>query len=102
MLMASIARQRRPKDAPERPRVWVETVTPAKAESYWETNELDRSVRKNLVERYAAIMMEGGWHLNGETVKFDWNDVLIDGQHRLLAIVESDTAVDMVVVRGLP
>ena len=36
-----------------------------------------------------------------EAIKFDWNGRLIDGQHRLLAVVASGSHVRFLVVRGL-
>jgi hypothetical protein len=47
-------------------------------------------------------MMESGkWvAASGEAIKFDWNGKLIDGQHRLNAIVDFDKPVKMAVIKN--
>lgn len=90
-----------PRDAPE-PEVVVETITPEEAGDYLEVNDVNRAVRASLVERFTNVMLAGGWHLNGETIKFDFDGNLIDGQHRLMAVVEAGRAQQFVVVRNLP
>lgn len=52
--------------------------------------------------QYARQMREGLWHFNAETIKFDVNGNLLDGQHRLMAIVKSGCAISCLVVRNLP
>jgi len=55
------------------------------------------------VEAYASAMKENKWDcLNGETIKFDVNGTLIDGWHRLNAVVLAGVPVSFLVVRGLP
>jgi hypothetical protein len=46
-------------------------------------------------------MKDGDWKLNGESIVFDDNGNVIDGQHRLTAIVESGVTIKSVVVRGV-
>lgn len=46
-------------------------------------------------------MQAGNFALTGDSVKFDYNGNLIDGQHRLTAIRDSSVAVYLLVVRGL-
>lgn len=41
------------------------------------------------MQRFAALIEEGKWLLNGETVKFASSGRLIDGQSRLQAIIEA-------------
>lgn len=80
--------------------VKVEDITPAKAESWLGKASPNRNLRQSKVIEYAEAMKRGEWRLSGESVK--WNgSTLIDGQHRLRAIIESGTTVQMVVVRGL-
>jgi len=54
------------------------------------------------VKQYAAAMTAGVWKLNGETIKFNCNGQLIDGQHRLNAIVLAGKTVQTYVLYGLP
>lgn len=80
--------------------VSVETITRPMAEAYLATQETNRRINKRIVSRYAADMLAGNWKLHGQGIQFDAAGHLIDGQHRLAAIVECGRAVDMLVVRG--
>lgn len=79
----------------------VEKVSPATAHNWLSGNMHNRHVRLSHVRRLAYAMKQGEWELNGETIKFNGAGDLIDGQHRLLAVIEADTTVEFVVVRGL-
>jgi hypothetical protein len=46
-------------------------------------------------------MIRGQWRLTGDSIKFDGTS-LIDGQHRLQAIIRSGVTIRCVVVRNLP
>ena len=82
-----------------------ETITPALAEKYLSTNvEHQRHINTPKVALYAKMMKDGDWALDGQSIKFAKNgrsQVLIDGQHRLHAIILSGVPVEMVVQRGL-
>jgi hypothetical protein len=77
-------------------------VTPSMATLWLTLNTVNRHVRNNKVIQYAVDMLDGNWKLTGEAIKFSVTGRLLDGQHRLQAIVEADVAVPMFVVRGLP
>ncbi|MEU9670354.1 hypothetical protein AB0E25_33235 [Streptomyces bobili] len=79
----------------------VLTVTPDLAKEWLDRNVHNRPIRKNKVVNYARDMQAGNWALNGEAVKFAVDGVLLDGQHRLLAIVAAGIPVQMLVVTGL-
>ena len=81
--------------------VAFETITPEMAESYLEHNLHNRSLSHDDVAKYARAMAEGRFRINGETIKFSKRGRLIDGQHRLQAIVVSGVPVTMLVVRDL-
>ena len=68
----------------------VETITPKLAEKWMEANKNNRPLRRSLVGRYAGAIRRGQWELNGESIKFDEDGVLFDGQHRLAAVVEAN------------
>lgn len=79
------------------------TIDPTLAADWLENhNKANRSVSKPTVALYARLMSEGKWDFNGETIQFDLNGNLINGQHRLLAVVESGVPLDALVVSGLP
>lgn len=77
-------------------------VTPAAAKEILERNTRNRRLRKDYVSTLAGAMKRGEWQVNGEPVQISEDGTLLNGQHRLSAVVESDVAVPMVVVRGLP
>lgn len=79
----------------------VVTVTPVIAEEWLGKNTGNRNVRDAKVRMLAADMRDGNWLLTGEAIKFDWRGRLIDGQHRLLAIIEAGVSVRILVARGL-
>lgn len=79
------------------------SITPEQAADWLENNNKNnRSVSKSTVTLYARLMSEGKWDFNGETIQFDVNGNLINGQHRLLAVVASGVELDALVVSGLP
>jgi hypothetical protein len=78
-----------------------EWIDPNAAAFYLAANTHNRHVRPRRVAQYASDLTAGRWALNGETIKFDRNGQLVDGQHRLAAVVESGIAMHTLVVRGL-
>ena len=83
------------------PTVEILDVSPELAETWLSRNPNNRNLRKAVTEAYARDMAAGRWLVNGETIKFDTSGHLRDGQHRLNAVVLSQTTVSMVVIRGL-
>ena len=76
----------------------VITITPKMAKEYLEKNmKNNRRVSRDLVQRYARIMHAGGWNLTHQGIAFDDRGELIDGQHRLNAIVQANVPVKMLV-----
>lgn len=78
----------------------TETITPERARLYLKTNENNRPVSRIFVRSYADTMRKGKWILNGVPIIFDNEGRLIDGQHRLLAVIEADIPVKFDVARG--
>jgi hypothetical protein len=77
-------------------------VTPKMAKEWLQTNRNNRHVNNNKVAIYAADMMCGRWGLTHQGIAFDENGNLIDGQHRLLAVIKADCEVVMNVSTGVP
>lgn len=76
-------------------------VTPAMAAGWLNKNSNNRNINGKTVREYTTDMLQGRWKYNGEAIKFDVSGHLIDGQHRLNAIVMSNTAHEMLVIQGL-
>jgi hypothetical protein len=81
--------------------IQVETITPLIAAQWLQTQVRNRPASEQTVARYTAAIQRGEWLVNGEAIKFDTAGRLIDGQHRLSAVVRADTKIDSLVVRGL-
>lgn len=77
------------------------SITPTLALKWLESNSHNRPVAYETVKVYARDMAMGDWTITHQGIAFDYNDRLIDGQHRLWAIVESKTTVIMQVTFGL-
>lgn len=72
------------------------------AEWLAENNTHNRAIREAQVSRYARDMADGQWQFNGDPIRFATDGTLLDGQHRLSAILRSGVTVPMVVIWGLP
>ena len=79
----------------------VERVTPAVAGRYLELTVGNRPARKSRVARYAADIANGDWRMTGEPIKFDSRGRLIDGHHRLNAVIAAGVPADFLVARGI-
>jgi hypothetical protein len=79
----------------------VVRVTPKLAEEMLAKNISNRRVETRRVDGYAADMARGEWDFNGEAIKVAQDGSLIDGQHRLMAVLEADRAVPMFIIYGL-
>lgn len=76
-------------------------VTPELASKFLATQIKNRPVTTANLDHYSRMMKEGKWELNGEAIKFNTEGNLIDGQHRLRAVIRSGKSVSMLVVNGL-
>jgi len=81
----------------------LERFTPTKAKFVLESKnyEDNRKISAPWVEYLARQMKAGLWRSNGEALIFDVDDNLLDGQHRLSAVVESGITVDLLTVKGI-
>jgi hypothetical protein len=79
----------------------IVTVTPELAEQLLGRNTHNRNVNTRIVAKYARDMKNGEWEFNGEAIKIADDGTMLDGQHRVLAVIEADVAIDMLVIEGL-
>lgn len=80
--------------------VRVVNVTPELATVILDGNAGNRRLRHGTVERYAVTMAEGGWKLTPEAVTIANDGRLINGQHRLHAVIKSGVCCQMTMVSG--
>lgn len=71
-------------------------ITPEIASEWLTRNKSNRQVKMGVVNNYVKQMQAGQWKENtGESIKFDDKGNLIDGQHRLHAIIRSGKSISM-------
>lgn len=81
----------------------LKTITPAWSEKILKNcNVRNRAVNMRHVAELAAEMKAGRWQVNGDTIRISIDNILIDGQHRLIAVVTSGITIQALVVTGLP
>ena len=87
----------------KRLRVTVEVITPEIAAAFLEKAKgfRNRKIKDYAVNKLVRRYVGGHFKANGESIIFDQSDVLLDGQHRLLACVRSGVTIESVVVRGV-
>ena len=80
----------RPEGLPMPFDVRVIEVTPQMARQWLGENaEFQRRTSQAKINKYADAMKRQAWNLNGDPLRFDEKEWLIDGQHRLLACVQA-------------
>lgn len=82
-------------------KVEVLNITPEMAQKWLCANLQNRTISKKTVQAYSNEMSSGRWVLTNQGIAFYDNGILADGQHRLLAIVNSGKTIPMIVTRGL-
>lgn len=84
----------------------VVQMTEAMAREYLLANTGNRNIREPHVQQLARDMVEGRWRLSTDAVGFDTHGRLVNGQHRLTALiraaeVQPDITIPLMVIRGL-
>lgn len=81
----------------------IETITPETAKNYLTLNApQQRTVRKAWVKSLSKMIKDGDFMVTHQGIAFDDQGRVIDGQHRLHAIVDAGQAVQMMVARNVP
>lgn len=79
----------------------VVKITPNKAAIYLKNNPKNRKVKPLHVAHLAEQMTNGEWKDNGQTIVISDIGSIVDGQHRLLAIIESGVTLSLPVCTGV-
>lgn len=83
------------------PELEIVRVTPDLAAEWLEKyNDGNRRLSRSVIATYARDMLNDNWRLTHQSIAFDDEGRLLDGQHRLAAVVEADVPVDFTVQRG--
>jgi hypothetical protein len=80
----------------------IVTVTPELAAEWLAKNTQNRPLSRGSVTALAQAIERGEWQVSHQGIAFNQDDVLIDGQHRLAAIVKAGIAVEMMVTWNAP
>lgn len=84
-----------------KPTAVYQYISPQMAEEWIKLNTRNRAITMSRVRDFAEIMRRGEWDVTHQGVAFGDDGSLYDGQHRLMAIIESGCTVEMLVTRGL-
>ena len=76
-------------------------LTPEEATRLLEHNTLNRPLNDQHVKRIASQIIAGKWRFNGDTIKVSDDNAVLDGQHRLWAVVESKISIETILVKGI-
>ena len=79
--------------------VSVETITPEMAKEMLLRNK-NRSLRRGYVAQIAAAIARGEWKVTNDAITFDQYGSLLNGQHRLSAVVLSNMPIQALVLRN--
>lgn len=84
--------------------VSLEVINPEQAKVYLQQNQCNyRKKDQKHISVLSRDMRNGRWKFNSDTIAFDVDGILTDGQHRLYAIVDSGArGLEFLVVRGMP
>jgi len=82
------------------PRCGVYEIGPEEAHAILDDGGKNRPINATVLARYVRRMKEGVWRLNGQPIILSQSGALLDGQHRLRAILEFGKAIPMVVLYG--
>jgi len=91
------------------PEAAVEIITPEIASEIMEANgplhdgmARNRQISRADVAAYSRDIVNRRWMVTGQSIKISASGRLLDGQHRLQAVIDSKMPIEIVVVRNLP
>ncbi|MDO9141467.1 MAG: hypothetical protein Q7U38_14205 [Methylobacter sp.] len=79
----------------------IELITPDRARQLLALNTRNRPLVKANLNKLIDEINKGLYKFNGDSIKVSKSNVILDGQHRLMAIVHTGIAIKTVVITGL-
>lgn len=76
-------------------------ISPELATTLLEHNRLNRPLNDQHVQRIARQIIDDKWRFNGDTIKIAEGGDVLDGQHRLWAVIEAKKPIETILVRGV-
>jgi two-component sensor histidine kinase len=83
------------------PSAAVARIGPQTAAAYLAASQAERTIVHAHVAALARDVAAGHWRLNGQPICFAISGRLLNGRHRLMAVVAAGRPIDCVLVRGL-
>lgn len=83
------------------PVITTEYIGPLEARDLLEQAAPNRIINDSLVLKYACAMLDEDWHNIGVPVIVDDRGRMTDGQHRMRAVIESETVQQFTVAHGV-
>jgi hypothetical protein len=80
----------------------VETIGPDRAEEYLAANRSNRNIVQTHVAALSRDIRNGQWMFNAQPICFSRSGRLLNGQHRLSAVLDAGQPIEVLVMRGLP
>jgi hypothetical protein len=77
-------------------------ITPDMAKRLLAHNKVNRNLRTGKVNQYARDMEQGNWNLSNDAICIAPDGTLLNGQHRLNAVVKSGRTIAFLVIRNMP
>lgn len=81
--------------------VYLIEITPKIAEIWLKRKNKNRSIHLSQLAKLKRALEQDRWEVNGETIIFDGQGQLIEGQHRLQACVDTGIVLWSLVVHGI-
>lgn len=79
------------------------TLTPELASQWWDRrNKRNRSLTQAHYEMLTRAMVAGQWRYTGDPIRFDTRGTMIDGHHRVMAVMRSGVSIVVDVIENLP
>jgi hypothetical protein len=76
-------------------------ITPRMAADWLKRNPHNRPLQPRVINKYVRDMLDGNWVLDGQAITLASDGTIINGQHRLSAVVQSGVTISSLVVWGV-
>jgi len=80
----------------------IRIVTPEQAKFWLGSNDKNRKIRTHRVRQYVDAIARGEWVVTNDAICIADTGRLLNGQHRLIAVMNGEASVEMLVLEGLP
>lgn len=80
----------------------IRTITPKVATQMLKRNTGNRKLTESHMRFLSSEMKKGNWLFDGQPIRLTSGGAILDGQHRLNAVVNSGTSQKFLIVSGIP